>query len=314
MVDVQVLADSQVGLRHLMLMAALAKRAQGNQVSTDWFYQNAGDTTRDAAQLTGDFETLQEKGWLWFEKSIVGIDEVVLTQPGNDIAEEFGVLRDSPRERVKAARDRVLHWLYDSDLAGISSPVIDRFFESGHANYYGTPFSETELERACNWLHDEELIAGTKTWGGPIPRPNITNKGTRVVESGESVNAQSGNGGTTVHNNNINIKDSHSLNVAAGSSHVSQSNTLTIEQISQTTQFVESARSLVPLLGLPEDGQVLAGQLVDQLEAEVAAPVPSQSKMKELVSKVVDIAVTGTATGLVNALVTLGTGMMTSLG
>ena len=46
MVDVQELASSKQGLRHLMLMADLGKRAPGNQVSTVWFYQNVGGTTR----------------------------------------------------------------------------------------------------------------------------------------------------------------------------------------------------------------------------------------------------------------------------
>ena len=105
--------------------------------------------------MTGDFESLQQREWLWFERSVAGIDEVVLTQTGLDVIEEFEELGSSPQKRAMAARDHMLRWLYDCYREGNPSPVIDRFFDSEFVNFYGAAFIEADIERAGDWLHSK---------------------------------------------------------------------------------------------------------------------------------------------------------------
>lgn len=315
MVDVQVLADSKQGVRLLSLMVALNSVADSShRAPTRALYQEAKDQGKDRSGLTSDFRALGERGWLWFDEASSGIDDVVLTQSGIDAVEEFESLRTSPQKRNMAARDRLLHWLYDAYVSDASPTGVDEFIEHDTANFYGFPFTNIEVERAAAWLYREEHISGIETSGAEIVRPEITTKGSRVVESGASVNAPEGNGGTTLHTNNIEIHDSHSLNLVTGSSHVTQSNTVSIEQRTKTSEFIGSTRDLLPMLGLTGEQQALVGQIVDELEVETSSVAPQQSKMKELANKALEIVVTGTASGMVNALVAMGNGVILGLG
>lgn len=317
MEDIETLAGSKSGLRHLILISALVGTNSADcQLTTYSHYQAAKDQGREKSTLTADFDALSERGWLWFERAGSGIDDVVLTQKGVDAADDFNALRSARRKRAMATRTELLSWLYDCYLAGNQSPAIDGFFGTGNAHFYGSPFTEADVELACGYLHDEGLIAGTKAWGGLIPRPNITSIGVRAVEAESLGNPRIAAGATIVtnHNNHVNFENSHSINVALNSQNVNQSNTVTIEQIKLTKDFIGSTRDLLPALGLSSEQQEAVGEIVDALEAETTSDAPQPSKMKELAGKVVEIVVTGTASGMVNALVAMGEGAILGLG
>lgn len=104
------------------------------------------------------------------------------------------------------------------------------------------------------------------------------------------------------------------MSVAVSSSNVDQFNTMTYEQINQTKGFIGSTRDLLPAPGLSVEQQTLVGQIIDELEVETSSAAPRQIKMEELAEKGVEIAVTDTASGMVNALVAMGNGAIAGLG
>ncbi|WP_269939233.1 hypothetical protein [Arthrobacter sp. HY1533] len=284
------------------------------QVPTESLYRGGHLLNADERAMDADLAAFKARGWVDYFASVAGIDEVVLKQPGADAGEAFEKFRTNPRNRVPAARDALVQWLYDEYLDGNSYPVINRFSESAFENFYGVPFTWPEVIRACTWLHSEGFIAGTRTNAGVVPRPSITPKGIRFVEGRASVNDQHNGGVTTVTNNHLKVEGSSGVNVALNSQNVNQSNSVTIEQIEQTTKFIGSARSLVPALGLDGDQQERALQVIGELEVESTSTAPNQGRLKQLMGKVLEIVVTGTATGVADALVAMGNGVIGSLG
>ena len=88
---------------------------------------------------------------------------------------------------------------------------------------------------------------------------------------------------------------------------------MTEAQVQQIKDFIGSTRDLLSALGLGSGQQEIVGEIVDELETETRSGAPRQGKMTKLAGKVVDIVVTGTATGMVNALVAMGNSVIFGL-
>ncbi|BCW45180.1 hypothetical protein StoSoilB5_23640 [Arthrobacter sp. StoSoilB5] len=256
---------------------------------------------RPKKSVTGDLEALQEHRWIWFEKPVGGIDSVVLTQAGIDVAEDFKALRTDPRRRVKEVRDAVLNWLYDEQLKGANVLGISDFLKSSKNHFLGEPYSEEELARASNWLIDEEYIDGTKTWGAELLRPTITTRGSKVIEAEQSVNRALDAAGVT---NNVTITGSKAVNVALQSSNVTQSNSMTRGQVEVVERILGSVRAMLNpmVLGVSEDVTTEAQVIANEVDGEIYSLAPDAGKVRALLLKLVDLAVTGTVQGGVDAL------------
>lgn len=302
--SVESLAQSKTGLRHLQLISTLTgfdHLDPNRQVGVGVLYEDAKGRGLPRESVTEDLIALQDRGWLWFEASTAGIQTVVLNQAGVDVAEEFQTLRTDPRRRVKEIRDDVLHWLYDRHLVGDVSGVLADFLKSPSAHFLDEPYSEKELDRAMEWLFDGRYIKGIRAYGTVLARPMITTEGQKVVESGQSVNASGATAGVT---NNVSISASHGVNFAWHSSHVTQSNTMTQEQIDVIERILGSVRAMLNpmVLGVSEETTTQAQMIANEVEQEVRAQAPDGGKVKALLIKLVDLAATGTVQGGVNAL------------
>lgn len=305
MSTVESLAQTTSGLRHLQLLSGLVEwqpLGGGRQVDVTEMYNVARLEGRPRESVTSDLEALQERGWMWFERSGAGIESVVLTQPGIDAAEDFMALRTDPRRRVKEIRDAVLNWLYDEQLNGGNVFGISDFLKSSKNHYLGEPYSEEELARATNWLVDEEYIDGMKTWGAELVRPTITTKGSKVIEAEHSVNRALDAAGVTM--NNVTITGSQAVNVAFQSSNVTQSNSMTQGQVEVVERILGSVRAMLnPLvLGVTQDVTTVAQIVANEVEEEIRSETPDGSKVKALLLKLADLAATGTVQGGVDAL------------
>jgi hypothetical protein len=94
---VEEIAQTNSGLRHLRLMAALTELEPldaNRQVGVGTLYKEPERWGLDRQGLTNDLDALQERGWIWFERSAAGIQRVVMVQPGVDAAEEFSQLKE----------------------------------------------------------------------------------------------------------------------------------------------------------------------------------------------------------------------------
>jgi hypothetical protein len=302
---VEEIAQTKTGLRHLRLMAALTELEPldaNRQVGVGPLYNEPESWGLDRQGLFNDLDALQERGWIWFERSGAGIQTVVMVQPGVDAAEEFSQLKGNRRRRAQEIRDAVLNWLYDLHLAGVESSGISDFLASPNNQYLGDPYSEDELERAVSWLMAEEYIDGIETFNGELARPEITIKGMRVIETEQSVNKALTSAGMTV--NEINISDSQGVNVAVASSNVTQSNTLTQDQIELMKRILGSVRSMLNpmVVGVTEDVAAVAQTIADEVDEEIHSSGPSAGKVKALLLKLTELAATGTVQGGVDAL------------
>ncbi|MBD1540614.1 hypothetical protein HC749_20945 [Arthrobacter sp. S13_S34] len=302
---VEEIAQTKTGLRHLRLMAAFTELEPldaNRQVGVGQLYNEPESWGLDRQGLSNDLDALQERGWIWFERSGAGIQTVVMVQPGVDAAEEFSQLKGNRRRRAQEIRDAVLNWLYDLHLAGVEASGISDFLASPNNQYLGDPYSEDELERAVSWLMAEEYIDGIETFNGELARPEITIKGMRVIETEQSVNKALTSAGMTV--NEINISDSQGVNVAVASSNVTQSNTLTQDQIELMERILGSVRSMLNpmVVGVTEDVAAVAQTIADEVDEEIHSSAPSAGKVKALLLKLTELAATGTVQGGVDAL------------
>lgn len=313
MVDILAESRSVSGLRQLLLLEKLvdiAPQFPREQVQTAGLYNEGHLWGMDVQALDNDFSVLKMKGWIYYESSLGGIDDVVILQAGRDVVHAFSEERENPVKRNTAIRSSILSWLYEEYNAGNDSPNTTAFYNGKHGRYLGKEITPLEMKRAVEWLVSMQLIEVTPMLNG-FTRPIITPQGVDSVELGDRAEAVLLEKGITV--TQVNISDSSGVNVAVESSGVQQSNTVTVEQRKNIENFIGSARGMLPSLGLSGDDQTRVIEIVDELDSEASSVVPKQSRARELIGKVLDIAVTGSATAMVNALVAMGESVLASL-
>lgn len=110
-----------------------------------------------------------------------------ITPLGISEAHDFDQRRNDVQARRVKLRDLFLRWLYtETQINDAHMPSVDNFL-STDANYLGTPFTQDDLNKALEWLKDNELVSGIGSWGRAILRGTITAKGISVVERNRSV-------------------------------------------------------------------------------------------------------------------------------
>lgn len=214
-------------------------RSSSVEVSFDGLEDELG---RDAIQAA--VPALIQGGYVLSEPTLAGYPGAFLQPAGEDAVEQVRARRASIVERNKAVRDAVLYWIYDQGTG--ASPNIGKFEGSEKYNsFYGDTFTDDEIMHATTWLRDEGYITGSATNFGGIPRPSITSKGTRVVESNGSVNASQASPGSQIWNTHFH---GNAGNVAMGSSHFTQNSVISTELADGMSDVVAAVREVVELL------------------------------------------------------------------
>lgn len=308
MVDFEEELRSPITLRRLLLLLEVQERARPNwhnSADVEWMRTDARGASVDGDRfINTDLEALLERGWVFYEQASGPVTDVTITRLGVDMAEEFEHFRADPRKRAQAVRSSILQWLYDEYLQGKSSPSISGFFTSKYGTFYGAEFTEGEISQATRYLREEQLIQGKAAMGGPIVRPQITTRGIQLVEREDKPAAVISSERASV-THNYTIHNSGQMNLAAGSENVSQWMALTSTQINDARMATNAFSQTLPILGIPEEHQAEAKQVIAELEEETASPDPKPGKLKILLNKVVEIAVLGTAEGAVEAVVSM---------
>ncbi|MEJ1180849.1 MULTISPECIES: hypothetical protein [unclassified Pseudarthrobacter] len=302
MPTVESIAQTKAGLRQLQLISTLteAEPLDGNgQVGVSALYEEARQRGVPRQSVTSDLEALQDKGWLWFERSPAGIQTVVLKQPGVDAAEEFKALRNDRRRRTLETRQAILSWLYALYVDGEEAAEINSILDTDKGSYFDDPYTPRELARAAEWLVVEGLIRGYPAFGGVLGLPTMTNRGIEVMEAEETTPEPVSRGGDV-----YNIHNTGAFNWAHHSSNITQSNTLTQGQVEQVERTIGSVRAMLTpqFIGVSEDAAAEGQVIVGQLEEEIRSSAPSSGKVKALLMKLMDLAATGTVQGGVDAL------------
>ena len=80
---------------------------------------------------------------------------------------------------------------------------------------------------------------------------------------------------------------------------VTQTSTMTTEQLETAQTTADAFRKLVPLLELPADKEQEVTELLDVLDAELESPQPQVGKGKEIITKIGEVAATSTVSSVV---------------
>jgi hypothetical protein len=296
---VESLIQSPAGLRQLRLVEVLTGLGpvdDHHQVEIEALEKDPAQFGFSTASLESDLKVMKSWDWVDFWPSMEGIGSVMVKQGALDAAKEYRTFMKNKVRRNKACRDAYLHWLYEGD----DSPGD---FHS-ECTFYGSPYSELELKDAKNWLDEEGFIVGKKTADNGIYYAQITSKGTRAVESGRSVNDWHA-GGILMTDRSINITGSSNVNVAQDSSNVTQSNTLTQEQLGKISDVIESYRALSGALNFPEEQLEVAETLVGELEEEAADVNAEPGKIRKALERLTGIVAEHGAKGVSTALISV---------
>lgn len=304
MVDLEVAAKSLSKLRQLHLLGEIYRLSEGwnrRHIPTAGLYNEGQDWGIDVSALRSDFTELMAAGWLYFEASAAGVDEILITQEGINVALEYQAKRSDPRQRASALKTALLNWLYDQYLAGEDPQDFVTFKADPVGSYLGLAYSNDEITRTAKWLKDKRYIQAWTPINGKVMSPRITASGIHVVELTESAGSAAKPEGMIV-NNNFNIRDSHSMNFALNSPGAVQTNALTAEQVDEARKVATAFRQMLPILGVPEDSHDEAVQVIAELEEEVSGPEPKRSRIKNLLFKSLELIAVGTAGGAADAL------------
>lgn len=309
------IASTPSGARRLRLITAISELTvrPGFAVPTDALAEVDAYYGQDDRALEADLRWMKDRGWVEFWASIAGIKDVLIEAAGYDAASVFIESRTDIVERSKSARENYLRWLYDCDHNDDRRLTHSDFRASAHGNYLGQEFSDGEIRKAARRLVDGGYITGERMATGSYAAPRISNEGINIIERYGSLAKipAASQGNVTTH---INLADSHGNNLNVGGSKVTQTSNVTVDQLEQATMFIRSAKGLIPLLGLADGDQVKALEIIGELESETTGPAPKRDRIKELISKVAEIAALGTAQGMVDALVGMAESTLAALG
>ena len=282
----------------------------------DWIVDHGGTAPRQIVALSSLFEgqgqaealatsghltALEDEGRIRLQKTMDWESWSCDVQAaGLDLIEQLRDRRDDPRRRRQAARDAFLHWLYDCTLDGDTCPTSTDFPASKHGSYYGRAFTDRETEAASDWLRDERYIEGDSFTGFGVVRPVITTKGERAVESERSVNADAQQP-APYSVTTVSVTGSGN-NVAANSTNVSQSTTVTMteENSRQLLGLAESLAQLVnaDLLGLDEEQTKEAALVVESLRETAQQDAVPGGTLRALLDRAQQVALDGTGTAI----------------
>lgn len=301
MVNYEAELKAPSALRQFLLLLNIKQFADYNRDrSTDitGLYEEAEKFGLDWRAFDSDLEKLLDKEWIFYEKASGRTMDVTITQQGVDAADDFRSFMTDPRKRNIAARDEVLHWLYDEHLHGRSAPNIARFTISKYGKFYGDDFTENEISQATRILRERGLIRGTALTDGSVIQPDITALGIQKIEDEDLPPAVAASERAPV----FNITNSGSMNLTTGGSNVSQSITLTSNQVDDVRKVATALKEMLPILGIPAERQAEVAAVATELEQEANAPAPAPGRLKPLLSRVMEVLALGTAEGAVEAL------------
>lgn len=300
----------------------------------DWLYDQAGgrpmvdvrygqlaeqEPSYSVEALAGYLTDFESRRWV-VPARVLGFSgtSCYLTQVGIDFIDDLRSRRGDIVGRRRAARDAVLRWLYDCHANGQSHPVISDIHTTGWGYYYGLGFSQQEIEAATQWLAEKGLIRGQGSWGGGIPRPSLTAAGEDVVESKRSVNDVSPNlpgddvpSPSTVTTYHIIGGTNNIANNSPGAQQSISISTDTRQQIVGVAQALDDALGILRLD--PTQTQV-ARDVSGRLRAEASAPQPDRGRLRRLLAKVSEVAVSGTGTAIGSAVVALAEQAIAAIG
>ena len=223
---------------------------------------------------------------------------VGMTRAGVEEVKSVRRRREDVTVRRPAVRDALLRWLYELSAPGQPVATLGGFWLSNYTRFLRTDydfFKPNEVSVAVRWLDTRGYLTYGTTPDGSIQVLTITEKGERFVESGRSTNDDEHPIGSA----NITVTNSSGVNVTNQSSHVTQTNTVSMtkegrEVISNIADLLETSAAQS---GMPTAELERVPTLVAELRAAAAEPAVHQNKLRGLLDVVKQLAIGAAAAG-----------------
>lgn len=224
------------------------------------------------------------------DASSLGSPCAALTPSGIQEVQARRRRRADPALRSAAARNGLLRWLYNQDLANVHMPITNKFLESEESIFEGDQLTQDEIDRAAEYLYEKQLIKGVPAWGarGPL-RAEITHQGRDCVENyggnvAEYLRDQR-SGGPSINTTIGTINNSGAIAVASTGA---TQNVTSGTDPSALAAFAKTLLTALPNLSLPRE---VAGEAEQSLKEVAEAGTDTEraaSAFRRFVSYLVD--------------------------
>lgn len=240
------------------------------------------------------------RGHLDDKHSTMGTPAANLTGYGRAWVEERRRRRGDKVQRMIAARNGLLRWLWEMKQDGRGFPVVKDFLKTAESRFEGGLLTEEEVDRAAASLVEHGLIHGMKSHGrrGPV-RAETTGEGDRCVEqySGDVMayeQAKHKSGPT------YNFGGDNNGNISTGDHNELHATTNQWAMAAEVMKVVEQFRQARPTLTLPEEVKAVVVATVEELEREASSGTPDVSRVRRGLQRLGEHLNTATAGALGN--------------
>lgn len=222
----------------------------------------------------------KDKGLVDDRYSTMGCPSANLTGVGREWVEARKRRRGDKVQRMIAARNGLLRWLWEKKQDGVGYPLVEGFLKTPEARFEGGLLTEGEIDRAAASLADRGLIHGSKPHGrrGPV-RAETTDEGDRCVEqySGDvmAYEQAKNKSGTTV-----NFGGDNKGNFAVGDHNQQHSTVFEADTAAKVMRLVEGYRLAEPTISLPAEAEAEVVQAMEELEREVNSDSPDVGRIR----------------------------------
>jgi hypothetical protein len=230
-----------------------------------------------------------------------------MTPSGRDMATDIERRRTSQVERTKKSRDASLYWLYTEAHSEQGQPGLLVVEAMGtYGSYLGSGFTAEEIFAAGKWLEEGGFVKSAGAWSRELVRPELTRKGTQVVEREGSVNDEPRGASQTIGTQTNNtFQGPGTSNVVSGGTNVTINNSTSIsdDHRQQMLSVADSLAALREHLGLDDERDAQAEEAEAEVRQLAADPAATQGICRRALQNVSAVAVMGSATAVGNAVV-----------
>lgn len=252
-------------------------------------------------------QSLELRGLVEAQHSIDnGFPRVKITNEGHMHRQQVLAARQDVAQRTRVLRQRMLLWLHEQEHRQTPPPDWSGFVASPDGQFYGFPFTETELATAISDLAAKNLITGRGSWqaGQVSLRPSLTTEGRDcVIDSGGNVSeyVDRQRGGTTTNVTMTNV----SGQTVIASDNVKQNMTSGLDT-SKLLDFAGFVRQVLPTLGLPNDEQTELDDRAEKLHEAASSQAPDKGNLRRLIDAVMAGLTKAAPTVVSGAAITMG--------
>ncbi|MER6813570.1 hypothetical protein ABT299_30240 [Spirillospora sp. NPDC000708] len=264
----------------------------------EWVYDHSDDAPAghvdfrefsEAHGLTLDasFELLRQckdHGFMADSQSTLGTPMAKLSGYGRRWVEARRRRRTDKVQRVKAARNRLLVWLWERQREGAGMPVVEDFLKSPKSIFEGAQMAPDEIDQAAASLRDKGLIHGIEVAQrrGPV-RAETTDEGNQCVEEHDGDVSEYERSQRT---GGVHFGGDNKGAFSVGGYKVQNNSTfIEADTAAKAMGVVEQYRQAKPTIPLPAEVEAEVVEAIDEVEREIASGTPDKGRLRHALER-----------------------------